>query len=155
MSSLFETISYDAGTGKFTWRNHPYFATLTGKPAGSIDAKGFVCIDVNSTRYKASHLAWYFTHGYFPDRIRHVNGITDDDRIVNLKSISSVDNARTTTMAKNNTSGFTGVNLEPNNKWRAKIGYKGKQVSLGTFSVFQDAVLARLEGETKYNYPTR
>lgn len=46
-----------------------------------------------------------------------------------------------------NVSGFRGVSINRNGKYRASIGFKGKRYYLGTFAEFQDAVQARLEAE--------
>lgn len=48
-------------------------------------------------------------------------------------------------------SGVTGVTLDKKtNKWRARITVSRKQISLGLFSEFEDAVKARLDAEGKY-----
>lgn len=46
-----------------------------------------------------------------------------------------------------NTSGFRGVNLQKNGKYRASIGFKGVRFYLGTFNSMNEAVEARLEAE--------
>lgn len=48
-------------------------------------------------------------------------------------------------------SGKVGVNYyAPSNKWAAKIGYRYKNIHLGYFNNFEDAVKARIEAEEKY-----
>lgn len=55
---------------------------------------------------------------------------------------------------KGNKSGYKGVTwVESRNKWRAYIGHKGKQVSLGYFDNKEDAVAARQNAEEKYHKP--
>lgn len=55
---------------------------------------------------------------------------------------------------KGNKSGHKGVTwTESRKKWRAYIGYKGKQVSLGYFDNKEDAVAARQNAEEKYHKP--
>ena len=46
-----------------------------------------------------------------------------------------------------NTSGFRGVGLLKNGKYRVSIGFKGKRLHLGTFSSFDEAVRARIFAE--------
>lgn len=54
----------------------------------------------------------------------------------------------------NNSSGVKGVQFMPQRgKWRAYIGFQGKQISLGYFDSFDDAVQARKAGEQKYHNP--
>ncbi len=53
-----------------------------------------------------------------------------------------------------NKSGHKGVMwLESRKKWKAYIGFKGKQISLGYFDILEDAVGARKEAEEKYHKP--
>ena len=50
-----------------------------------------------------------------------------------------------------NTSGVRGVYYEKKtNKWRARLRFKGKTMSFGTFTRFEDAVFARKEAERIY-----
>lgn len=48
-----------------------------------------------------------------------------------------------------NTSGFRGVNLQKNGKYRASIGFKGRRFYLGTYDTMQEAVSVRMEAEEK------
>ncbi len=55
---------------------------------------------------------------------------------------------------KHNKSGHKGVSWLPSrNKWRANIGFKGKQISLGYFDNVDDAIAARKAAEEKYHKP--
>ncbi|WP_246238111.1 AP2 domain-containing protein [Alkalicoccus luteus] len=56
--------------------------------------------------------------------------------------------------SKRNTSGHKGVSwLASRNKWRASIGYQGRQISLGYFNRLDDAVKARKKAEQEYHHP--
>ena len=55
---------------------------------------------------------------------------------------------------KGNTSGHKGVIwLKERKKYRAHIGYKGKQIHLGHFDNIDDAIKARKSAEIKYHSP--
>lgn len=55
---------------------------------------------------------------------------------------------------KGNTSGHKGVAwIKQRNKWRAYIGYRGKQITLGHFDNKDDAIKARKLAEEKYHKP--
>ncbi|KYC94351.1 hypothetical protein B4102_0211 [Heyndrickxia sporothermodurans] len=43
--------------------------------------------------------------------------------------------------------------MKNRNKWKAYIGFKGKQINLGHFDDLQDAIAARKEAEDKYFKP--
>jgi hypothetical protein len=54
----------------------------------------------------------------------------------------------------NNSSGVKGVMfLKSRGKWKAYIGFKGKQITLGYFEKLEDAVAARRLAEEKYHKP--
>lgn len=66
-------------------------------------------------------------------------GGTQLSRITNIKETAA------------NTSGCRGVYYEKtSNKWRARLRFKGKLISLGSFNSFEDAVEARKKGEELY-----
>lgn len=55
---------------------------------------------------------------------------------------------------KGNKSGHKGVTwMENRGKWRAYIGFQGKQITLGYFEEKEDAIEARLLAEEKYHKP--
>lgn len=81
--------------------------------------------------------------------VDHINGDETDNRRSNLRITTVSNNAKNRAIHKNNTSGFTGVYFYAG-KWRARIHYNHKQISLGYFKTFEDAVNARLDAEEKY-----
>lgn len=92
----------------------------------------------------------------FPDsEIDHINHIRDDNRWNNLRIVDRKFNSMNLSQHKSNTSGVTGVAWhKQRNKWRAFIMVDYKQVALGLFTEFEDAVKARKEAEKKYNFHT-
>ena len=59
---------------------------------------------------------------------------------------------RAKTVRSNNTSGVPGVDwLAAKKSWRATICFQGKRYYLGSYKRFEDAVLARKEGEKRYH----
>lgn len=55
---------------------------------------------------------------------------------------------------KSNKSGYKGVMWDKHkNKWRAYIGFKGKQINLGYYEKKDDAIKARKQAEEKYFKP--
>jgi hypothetical protein len=62
--------------------------------------------------------------------------------------------ALTAKLHVNNSSGVKGVRFnQQRGKWTAHIGFKGKQISLGYYAKFEDAVAARKAAEEKYFNP--
>lgn len=69
---------------------------------------------------------------------------------VNHSNPSSI---RSSKLSAANTSGHRGVCPTKTGKWRATIGYKGKQIYLGEYADIQDAIAARKAGEKEYFEP--
>ena len=148
---LKKRLSYDKETGLFTriWSRK---ADLIGEIAGSLTSKGYIIIKTKGISTMAHRIAWLFEYGYWPEFIDHINGIRDDNRIVNLREVSNKENAKNQKKHQNNTSTYSGVYFHKHNKkWIAQIN-DGKQIYLGSFKDKEDAIKARKEADVKYNY---
>jgi hypothetical protein len=112
-----------------------------------VNTQGYIHSRING---KLTRLHLYLLD--FPDRkIDHVNRNKLDNRRNNLRLCEQSQNAKNLSIKKNNTSGFPGVNkIKTSGKWRARIMVDRKEISLGHFNEFEDAVKARIEGERKY-----
>ena len=78
-------FSYDADTGYLTNRLTRRGVTK-GSRAGTLHPSGYRQIKIDYKAYQEHRLIWLFTHGEFPpDCIDHINGISDDNRICNLR----------------------------------------------------------------------
>lgn len=138
IEKLQSAFSYDPGTGIIT-RNS------TGKPAFSaVHVKGYRCGWFKGKNLLAHRVAFAMHHGKWPDQIDHLNGDRTDNRICNLRSVSSGQNAKNQAMRQSNTSGYTGVSMhKPSGLWQAYINERGKRHSLGYFRCATAAGLAR------------
>lgn len=89
----------------------------------------------------------------FVDHIKHPPRKENkvDNRKCNLRVVTALENSWNSSISTANTSGVKGVYWKKENqKWQAIIGYKGKQIHLGYFEKFEDAVKARKTAEEKY-----
>lgn len=106
-----------------------------------------------STKYNGRHIK---LHRFLmkPKRgfvVDHINGDVTDNRFCNLRIATEQQNAMNKSIQVNNTSGVKGVHhVKRNNKWVARISYKGERIVLGTFDSFDEAVKARKIAEEKY-----
>ena len=132
-----ENILYDPITGKFTRK--------VGKnKVGSLDKDGYLCIKVSNKTYKAHRLAWYLHYGDWPkDQLDHINGIRNDNRIENLREVTSQQNNFNRVSNKKSTSSYKGVSwVKRDKRWVAQIQVDGKNIRLGSFKNEIDAALA-------------
>lgn len=158
-------IDYNPETGLMVWRyrwadtfrsgkvgeatrwNNRY----SGKPAFTAKMNGgYLCGAINKVGLQAHVVAWCAYTGHWPyGAIDHINGIRDDNRIVNLRDVSPEENARNTKMPKNNTSGIVGVSYCKRDKvWIAHISSK----RLSSHKEKSDAVMARKHAEERIGF---
>lgn len=101
----------------------------------------------------AHRVIWAMFHGEWPDQIDHINGIKDDNRIVNLREASQFENMKNQKIYVNNTSGVVGVSFNARQgTWAACINHEGKRIYLGSSKSLDEMKALRQEAEIKYGY---
>ena len=152
---LKEVLHYDADSGVFTWLASRSNRIKQGDVAGYINkVHGYRVIKVNGKLYKAHRLVFLYMTGKFPpDEIDHLNHLRYDNRFVNLRHATRVENSRNRSMNSNNTSGFNGVYWhEGASKWRVRIRVNGKDKHLGLFTDMDDAIIARKKANVENEF---
>jgi hypothetical protein len=148
-------LKYDPDTGSFFWRVTRNNRTKAGSQAGNVEANGYTVIKIDGRIYKAHRLAWLITYGRWPDgEVDHINRIRADDRICNLRDVTTSENCRNRGTRSDNSSGYPGVHRR-GAKWQARIHTDNGRISLGHFERLCDAVAARQSMERKLGYLTR
>ncbi len=169
---LRQLLRYEPDTGKLFWlpRGPEMFkdgyrtasGNCTNWNARYSGSEAFTALDRNGYRhgtvfnvhYMAHRLAWVLHYGIAPvDQIDHINGDAQDNRIVNLRSVSQAQNMRNLKQAKNNTSGVTGVRWrQDTGKWETRVIVQGRRVFSGSFSSMEEAISARRAAEAAHGY---
>lgn len=145
-------LNYNPETGEFTWRvNRRGHAgkSQAGTVAGFRRPDGRMVVSIKAKHYLASRLAWFYTHGVWPNpTVDHINGDLTDDRINNLREASFQRQVQNRKTQKNCASGRTGVYwYKASQRWQVKIKHNRKTISLGYFADLIDAVAARMRAE--------
>ena len=150
---LKELLDYNPETGKFRWIKCKR-KDLIGKIAGGSVGIGYIGIMIDYKHYRSHRLAWFYMTGFWPkDQIDHINHIRDDNRFVNLREATQIDNLKNLRMRDSNISGVMGVSWDKRrNKWRASIKVNGKSMTIGRFEDFNNAVSARKSAEYKHGF---
>ncbi len=150
-------LDYCPNSGTFTRKTRTSNSIKIGEQAGCINAYGYRQIKVCGGRFYASRLAWLLTYGEWPDgQIDHINHVRDDDRIENLRIVTSGGNNRNRSRASNNASGVTGVHwLNGRKCWRANITVRGKRIHLYHGTNFDEAVRSRKAAERRYGFHSK
>ena len=128
-----------------------------GDRAGTQRNKGTVTyryILINNKSYAEHRLVWLYVYGNFPEKhIDHINGIGTDNRINNLRYADNKINGKNMKRSKANKSRVTGLYFRKDtNKWSASITPDGKQIMLGCFIDFFEAICARKSAERKHKF---
>jgi hypothetical protein len=145
---LLEALRYEPDTGHFYWQKMLGKARrgFAGKRAGSDRPnQHYTTISVCGRVYYAHRLAWFYTHGRWPnEHIDHINGDKLDNRLCNLREATRAQNMRNSRRHKDNTSGFTGVRFHrPSGKWQACGSYDHRFRSFGYYDTAEEAAKAR------------
>lgn len=170
-------LTYDSNTGKLFWKPRtadmffsgtrhggPEAAAKTwnkrfaGKEAfASINNHGHRLGAIYRRRYSAHRVAWLLHFGALPSQdIDHINGDPGDNRIVNLRDVSAVENLRNQKKNSRNTSGVCGVTWDKRTgKWQAQIVIRQQNVFLGRFDDLVSAADARQRANVAYGFSPR
>ena len=150
-SYLKSIMTYDAESGLFIWkvkRKKVKQGSVVGTNGGH-----YLQCKIDGKTYRLHRLAWLYVYGYLPVRLDHIDGNKLNNSISNLREVSSSENSKNLKRAKNNTSGVTGVGWhKARSMWRAYIIVGGKQVHLGNFVEYSEAVNARKNAEVLYGF---
>jgi hypothetical protein len=151
---LKELLHYCPETGVFTRRKnfgrHKAGVIVGTKPGRTCK---YVTIYAGGKRYVAQRLAWLYVHGQWPDDdLDHINRIKTDNRIANLRQVTRSQNMQNVLLHQHNTSGHKGVSwAEQLKKWRVYLYVQYKQIHIGVFANFDDAVAAYHVAATQYH----
>lgn len=126
------------------------------------DTNGYVATrSINTSEIRLHRFVMHAEDGIVIDHKEHPHGKDKkiDNRKCNLRRATDSQNAMNRHKNTNNTSGIKGVGWKKENqKWQAYIGKDLRQIHLGYFENFEDAVKARKQAEVElfgeWNYET-
>lgn len=155
-AELHDCLSYDAETGIFVWiKTYWNKKRLLGKEAGGLDPEGYRQIKINRRNYRAHNLAWLYVHGRFPAIILdHIDGVKDNNAISNLREVTFAENSQN--QKRGHIDGEYGLGVDYNKskkRFRARIAFNGKRITLGSFATAEEARKFYLEAKRKL-HPT-
>lgn len=133
--------TYDEVTGKIFSR--------FGREITKRHKKGYIFLNIYNKGKIISLLghqfAYYCKYNRIVDCIDHINGIRDDNRIINLREVTHQQNQYNRTKAK-------GYHFnKQRNKYHTKIKLNKKTIHIGCFKTEEEARQAYLEAKEKYH----
>lgn len=141
-------VNYEPETGSMVWkardRSKRWNSRYAGRECGSLKKNGYraIRIKVGARFYDilTHRLAWFIVYGDVPIYIDHVNQDRSDNKISNLRNVSSSINHRNKKLSTRNTSGCIGVSWNKAlGKWHVSHRIEGKDFHLGYFSDLEEA----------------
>lgn len=155
-------LYYREETGELFWRlrdptkryDKSFNTRFGGKKVTYNNGDGYIKVRLDGKLYYAHRVAWLLSYGEWPrGELDHVNGKRSDNKIENLRLVSSSDNKKNMKLRKDSSSGVYGVGWhKQSGKWHPRIKVNGRNKSLGLYESFDDAVKVRKEAEIKYGY---
>lgn len=153
---LRELLHYEPDTGIFTRKVRTAQRHQVGDRADFVvtsgGTKGYHRVTVDSVRYLAHRLAWFYVHGEWPvNDIDHWDTDRGNNRIKNLRDVTNqVNRENMRTPRKDNKSGFLGVVFHaPTCQWRARIQVDRKVKHIGLYPSAEEAHAAYLEAKRR------
>lgn len=147
---LREVLDYDAETGVLRAKIARHGGVKTGSIVGTLTSRGYRHARVDGKIYQTHRLVWLYAYGRWPAHgIDHINGIHDDNRLLNLREATHTENMRNR-KPQNSVAGLKGV-YKKGNRWRAQIRAKGQNNYLGSFASAEEAHAVYCEAARKYH----
>ena len=169
--TLHKLLRYEPLTGKLFWRMRTVEFFKDGKhsaersmrawnvryaktEAFTATSYGYKVGTILGKVFSAHRVIWAMVTGEWPDiQIDHEDHDRSNNRFVNLKEATHVENLRNQSMRCTNTSGVMGVHwYKATEKWMAKIMVDGESIFLGYHDTIKEAAAARAEAEQKYEF---
>lgn len=150
---LLTKVEYCFSNNYFIWKENRQKKTKGNRAGGPSRGYWLIKFRFNGTYQQLweHRLIWYIHHHALPEEIDHINGIRDDNRIENLRSVDRYGNAQN--LASHRAGKLWGVSWE-NNAWRARFRHGSKSCHVGRYPTKFQAYRAVIKKAKELGIPT-
>lgn len=145
-------FSHPSGAAKY--KKH-YEGTVAGCLVND-GPRQYITINLGGRELKAHRVAWIMCNGEIPEGlvIDHVNGDGTDNRLENLRVVTTSDNSANSTISKRNKTGITGVSFNRKTERYVVSICRNSQPKLLSQSLqdFFEACCMRKSAEIRFDY---
>lgn len=141
--------------GEIFWKVKFCKKILIGGVAGTKRPSGYRYVLIKGKQFAVHRVIWEMHFGKIKDgmQIDHINHIRYDNRIENLRVVSSAENSRNRSISSINKSGSCGVSYDKKrNRWRSYIVFDGEFINIGYFKSYDDAAKKRKQFESALGF---
>ena len=124
--------------------NGTLFSQRTGKPVGTKTASGYIQVCLGRRFLLAHRVLWKMAHNEDPFIIDHINSITCDNRITNLRNVGHQESSLNRPGAPLSKSGHRGV-YRHKKGWKVQLVRDQSNKHVGFFEDIEAAIQARAE----------
>lgn len=128
---------------------------LAGKEAfTAIGNNGYKVGAVFNKSYLAHRVLWFLEYGWWPEVfLDHINGDRVDNRLVNLRPVTSGESVKNQKLRATSKSGQHGVTWRKDTgKWHSRISVDRKIIILGDYENLDEAIEIRKQAEVAYGF---
>ena len=124
-----------------------------GKTINNKFPNGYIYFRITGIQYLAHRVAWLISTGDWPkDEIDHINGVSSDNRIANLRGATRDQNRENLCSKRVSLSGLTGASWNSKRqKYLARIVVAKRPIHIGYFDTAAEAQAAYIEAKNKYH----
>jgi hypothetical protein len=149
---LWEAFELSLWNGRLIRRPRKGVATKHGL-FGRVSTKGYIFGMFNKSHYYAHRLVWAWVNGNdpYPKEVDHIDRNRTNNCPFNLRLVESQEQARNTTVYKNNALKIKGVRKLPRcSRYQARIRVNGELINLGCFPTTEQAAKAYADAAALY-----
>ena len=139
-------LKYDPLTGVGTWLVSISNNVQAEEPAGTLHRNKYLRIKYKAKIYISHRLFWFLQTGHDPRglTVDHIDRNGLNNKFCNLRLANGNEQQHNKSKYINNTSGCKGVYWDKlEQKYIARIYFHNKQIYLGRYKIFEEAVAAR------------
>ena len=113
---------------------------------------GYIYCTLNRKPEYVHRIAWYLVHKEWALSIDHINGIRNDNRLMNLQNTNQSVNARSSHLLyRHNKTGQANIHFEINSqKYRVNINLNYIRKYIGRYKTIEEAIIARNKAWVQY-----
>jgi len=134
--------------------NTRYANKLSGRVRTHKNGKKYRYVTIFNKEYLAHRIVWLHQYGTETSlNIDHLDGDGINNRLENLREVSSIENSRNLRLFSNNKTGIPGVAIHGQvGRFTVNINVNGRGIYLGISADFFEACCIRKSAELRFNF---